>query len=487
MTDQERADVIAPGHPCRTPHVERLQREGVTFTHAFTPMAHCCPARASLMTGMYPSKHGIHNNVQNGAAIQRRLNPGCEMFSEKLRDTGYRLAYSGKWHVSAEENPADFGWEELELCGIGTYGRLDSEQYLDMPREDPAPRRHGEILQPGYGRRRMYFKLDGTMQDTPDYSRLQSALSKLPELAAGDAPWCLYIGLTGPHGPFKIPEPYASMYDPESVRLPENFRDEMENRPRLYQRMRKKYDQLGEDEVRESIAYYWGYCTMMDDMLGLALDKLEETGQADNTLVIFASDHGEYCGSHGLYAKGIPAFDEAYRVPYVMRWPNGIRSPGRAVDEFITHCDISPTLTDLSGAEPTRDPSGRSLAPFLRGETPEDWPDAFYNQCNGIEIYYTQRMVRTRKYKLVYNPADCDELYDLEKDPFETVNLIDDPELQPVIKDLFKKIWVRGREERDHMSPYHTISHAPYGPAFALGRDEGEGAGHGARPRSGPA
>lgn len=473
MTDQERWDVIAPDHPCRTPHVERLQKEGVTFSHAFTPMAHCCPARASLMTGMYPSKHGIHNNVQNGAALQRRLNDGCETFSEKLKAAGYSLAYAGKWHVSAEQDPADFGWEELEVCAKGTYGGLDSEQYCDMPREDTAPRRWGEVLQPGYGRRRTHFKLDGTMEDTPDYSTLMSALTKLPDLAAAEAPWCLYIGLNGPHGPFKVPEPYAGMVDPASISLPANFRDEMGTRPRLYQRMQKKYAQLSEDEVRESIAYYWGYCAMMDDMLGLALDALDKTGQADDTLVIFASDHGEYCGNHGLYAKGIPAFDEAYRVPYVFRWPNGIRQPGRTVDAFITHCDMSPTLTSLAGAEPTADPSGRSLVPFLNGETPDDWPDAFYNQCNGVEIYYTQRMVRTKDFKLVYNPADVDELYDLQADPHETVNLIDDPRYQPVIKQLFTKLWTRAAEERDHMSPYHTISHAAYGPAVALGRDDG--------------
>jgi len=254
------------------------------------------------------------------------------------------------------------------------------------------------------------------------------------------------------------------------VELPPNYNDDMSTRPRLYERMQKKYRQLTEDEIREAIAHYWGYCTMIDEWLGEVLDELEATGQAENTLVIFCSDHGEFCGAHGLFAKGIAPFDEAYRVPYVMRWPKGIKDPGREVSSFITHCDISPTMTELALARPTQDPSGRSLVPFLRGETPPDWPDAFCNQCNGVEIYYTQRMVRTEKWKLVHNPVDMDELYDLENDPHEMENLAEKPELQPVLRELFGKLWTKARAERDYMSPYHTCSHAPFGPAFALGK-----------------
>ena len=146
MTDQHRADVIDPDHPCRTPNANRLMREGVRFTHAFTPMTHCCPARASLMTGMYPSKHGIHNNVQNDPAFNRDLKPGCETFSEKLRDAGYDLAYAGKWHVSAVKDPKDCGWDELGIISTGTYPFRDSDAYLDMPKHDPRPRRRGELV-----------------------------------------------------------------------------------------------------------------------------------------------------------------------------------------------------------------------------------------------------------------------------------------------------------------------------------------------------
>jgi len=233
---------------------ERLQQEGVTFTHAFTPMTHCYPARASLMTGMYPSKHGIHNNVQNDSAFQRDLNPGCETFSEKLKEDGYKLAYAGKWHVSAERDPSDFGWEELDICSTGTYGRLDSDVYLDLPRENSSERARGEVACPGYKNRPMYGVQGKTMEDTRDYRFLLSALHKLDEYGNGRDPWCLFVSLTGPHGPFVIPEKYANMYAPEDIELPVNFRDDMANRPAYYGRLQKKYAQLSVDEARESIA-----------------------------------------------------------------------------------------------------------------------------------------------------------------------------------------------------------------------------------------
>jgi len=470
MTDQERLDVTMPGHPCRTPNLERLQREGLTFTHAFTPMTHCSPARASLMTGMYPSKHGVHNNVANDPALSRTINEECETWSEKLRAAGYDLTYTGKWHVSATRRPGEFGWEEQQINAARIRPHSDWHGYFSMPRNDTVPRKRGELVARGWYRRRLYGTSPKSYEQTNEHVLLDGALERLRGLASGEKPWCLFVSMGGPHAPFVIPEKYATMYDPAEIELPANYKDEMSDRPRLYQRMQERYSQFSEQEVREAMAHYYGYCTMLDDMLGEALQALDETGQADDTFVLFVSDHGEFLGSHGLFAKGLPAFDESYRIPCVMRWPNGIRSPGRRIDEFVTLCDLSPTFTELAGAEPTADPSGRSLVPFLKGETPEDWPDAFYNQCNGVEIYYSQRMVRTKKYKLVYAPSSRDELYDLEKDPYEMNNLIDKPEMQPVVEALFKKLWTKAEQERDIIgSCYHTISLAPVGPAVALG------------------
>ncbi len=491
MTDQQQAQVIAPEHPCRTPHVERLAAQGVRFTRAYTPAAHCCPSRATFFTGLYPSRHGVYNNVLNGQAIHTGLNPGVVTFGERLREAGYRLVFSGKWHVSAHETPADRGWEELTVGAVrGQRHGISWAQWEErarQPADDDRPRGRGEILRPGWGRYRLYGTAnparrpdqpapDGGAADTApyraaaDYRIVAPALQALRELAAGEQPWCLYIGVNGPHDPFMVPPPYDRLYDPATVPLPPNYHDRLEDKPRVYQRQRRQlWDQLGEDEIREAIAHYWGYCTLLDEMLGEVLATLEATGQAEETVVIFLSDHGDYAGAHGLFCKGVPAFDEAYHIPLVIRWPQGIARPGRTVDEFVTLADLAPTLLELAGCPVPPDLSGRSLAPFLRDETPADWPDAFYSQFNGVELYYSQRIVQTKRYKYVFNGFDFDELYDLQVDPHETVNLAQRPEYQPVIREMVARMWRFAHQERDTQhNPYITVGLAPYGPLEGL-------------------
>ncbi|MCW8132411.1 MAG: sulfatase-like hydrolase/transferase [Planctomycetota bacterium] len=481
MTDQQQADVVGAGHPCRTPHVEGLARDGLTFTRAYTPTAHCCPSRATFMTGLYPSRHGVYNNVSTPTAIHKGLYPGLPMFSERLRDAGYRMAYTGKWHATAEEDPGDRGWEELHVTARkGDYMHRGIEQWAagGKYKDDPTPRKRGFVKRPGWGDYEAYGArpVPPGLKDRPweahaDWKILAPALKKLPELAASGEPWCMYVGHNGPHDPFVIPEHYAKMYDPKTIELPASYRDRMDDKPRIYQRMRKQYwDQLSEDEVRESIAYYWGYCSLEDDYFGLLLNALQATGQAEDTLVIYTSDHGDYCGAHGLYCKGVPAFREAYHVPCVMRWPKGIAQPGRSVDEFVSLADFAPSFVDLAGGASLGRTTGRSFAPFLRGENPADWPQEHYTQFNGVELYYTQRSVTTKRFKYVYNGFDFDELYDLQKDPYEMQNVAEDAAYTGVKRDLCRKVWQFAAREADNMlfNGYATVAMAPWGPADAL-------------------
>ena len=181
------------------------------------------------------------------------------------------------------------------------------------------------------------------------------------------------VGPSGPHDPFIVPERFAAVYGPAEVALPPSFRDEMADKPRIYQRMRRQYwGQLTEAEVRESIAHYWGYCTMMDAMFGEVLDALDATGAKDNTLVLRLSDHGDYCGAHGLYCKGVPPFREAYHIPLIARWPAGIADPGRETDALVNMMDFAPTFLDLAGVSDVPESvAGRSLTPFFRGGQPD--------------------------------------------------------------------------------------------------------------------
>ncbi|MFQ6098986.1 MAG: sulfatase-like hydrolase/transferase, partial [Armatimonadota bacterium] len=442
-------------------------------------------------------------NVANDAAIKRGLNPGILTFSEALRDAGYRLAYAGKWHVSAEEDPCDRGWEELLVtCGKDAFHDRRPEDWARMARtpEPDRARERGEVFRPGWGAYRLYGSRPNAgpvgYEHTHDYKVTCSAIQALPELAASGRPWVLYVGPSGPHDPFIIPEKFATIHDPEKAALPPSFHDTMDDKPRVYQRMRHMYwGQLSEAEVRESIAHYWGYCAMLDSMFGELLQALDATGQAENTLVVYTSDHGDYCGAHGLYCKGVPAFREAYHVPCVVRWPRGLEQPDREVSEFLTHADFLPTFMQLAGLNPPEDIAGRSFLPFLRNEVAHDWPQEVHSQLNGVELYYSQRAVRTKKWRYVYNGFDIDEMYDLEADPHETVNLAAPsrhsqpllhtgesatsatfrpwphlpPDLEAIRKDLLGRIWRFNKAHGDgHFNPYATVALAPVGPMDAF-------------------
>ncbi|MBD2843574.1 sulfatase-like hydrolase/transferase [Paenibacillus sp. IB182496] len=478
MTDQQQASVTEAGHPCRLPNLDRIAAEGVRFNRAYPPMAHCCPARASMMTGLYPSQHGMYNNCLNDQAVNRSLNDGVETFSEKLKDAGYDLYFSGKWHVSATENPVERGWKELFVGApkgaiMGTRRQryqVDHEKYKAEQRRE---RQRGELARPGWGHVKLYGASEMAYEELRDYEAVKRGIAQLDQLKSSCDPWCMYIGVTGPHDPFIIPEKYASMYEPKSIPLPPNYHDDLADKPGVYRKIRKVFQPFGDDEVRESIAHYWGYCTMMDDMFGEVLDTLEQNGQLDDTLILFLSDHGEHAGAHGLYCKGISMFEEGYRVPMIIRWPGGVSNPGRSCDAFVTLMDIAPTLLEAAGAKELPRCAGRSLRPFLEDAgPPNDWRDSVYAQCNGVEVFYTSRMVRTDRYKFVFHATDINELYDLEADPHEMRNIIDLPEMADVVERMYGKMWAHAFESEDTIfNPYVTVATADLGPGLFGGSE----------------
>ncbi len=479
MTDQEQADVVAPGHPCPTPFADRLAAEGIRFTQAYTPTAHCCPSRATFMTGLYPSRHGVYNNVSTPTAIHYGLAPGVVTFSELLRAAGYNLTLCGKWHVTAEEMPSDRGWTERTVTAAkGTSHQRSIEQWRSGAEDsDPQARPRGHIQRPGWGDFTVYKTLpDGGpkgYEALHDAKVVQSAIDALGELTTQAEPWCLFVGPIGPHDPYNVPQKFVDKIDPATVPLPPSYHDSLNDKPRIVQRQRRQlWDQLSEDEVRESIAHYWAYCHLEDALFGEVLDALDASGQAENTLVIFLSDHGDYMGAHGLYLKGVAAFREAYHIPCIMRWPKGIKARGRSVDAFITLADFAPTFLELAGLPLPEGLTGRSLVPFLQDQTPPDWPDAVHTQFNGVELYYTQRSVTTKSHKYVYNGFDFDELYDLEKDPAELVNVAEQPAYQAIKQALVRKMWQFAAQEQDIIfNPYGTVALAPWGPADGLAQD----------------
>ncbi|MFH1709038.1 MAG: sulfatase-like hydrolase/transferase [Planctomycetota bacterium] len=475
MTDHQRGDTVLPGSPVRMPNVNRLATEGVTFSETYCPSPHCCPSRATFHSGLYPQRTGIWNNVCNGQALQYGLNEGVRLWSEDLAAAGYTMAYVGKWHVSAEERPSQRGWvrDAHASALVGILHGQTWEEFRALAREpDPAVRPEGYVLRPGWGTAQVY----GTVPDGEhgDLDRLGHGLGELDRLTAGKEPWALCLNTSGPHDPYLVPRSFVDQYDLDRVSLPPNFTDAMADKPRIYGRMRRQvWGQMSEREYREAIRHFWAYCTFMDDLFGRLLARLEASGQADNTVVLYISDHGDYCGEHGLFAKGIPAFHGADHVPAVMRWPAGIAAPGRTVDALVSLADFAPTFLESAGIGTDRAFSGRSLVPFLRDRVPDNWRDDLLMLCNGVELYYTQRILMTGRHKYVYNGFDEDELYDRTRDPHEMVNRSGDPAYTAVKREMVGRMWRAMHREGDTaINAYFTVALAPWGPVEAW-RDAG--------------
>jgi arylsulfatase A-like enzyme len=480
MTDHQRADTVLPGSTALTPNVDELAAQGLTFSEAYCPSPHCCPSRATFFTGLYPSQHGVWNNICNENALSRGLNQGVRTWSEDLAKADYQLHFAGKWHVSIEEGPADRGWREHFVSGVAGEHHSRSWEAIQENASILSHTERGEaqILRPGYSTYTLYSEAQPTDKFIRhDEKVLETALQVLPELLESNNPWCLYVGMIGPHDPYNVPGEYLDLYDPNQLELPPSFADDLADKPRIYQRMREQiFGQLSEVEVRDAIRHYYAYCTYLDDLFGQILKVLDASQAKDDTLVIYCSDHGDYAGDHGLFAKGIPCFRGAYNVPVVMRWPNGIVNPGRLEGSFVSLADFSPTLLEIMGSSQNRDFPGMSLVPWMRASESVMWREAVFTQCNGVELYYTQRSVTTRDFKLTFNGFDRDELYDLRNDPHEMVNQANNPKYIKVKKNLYRLLWQFALQNDDHFAqnPYITVALAEYGPGVLFERESHE-------------
>jgi arylsulfatase A-like enzyme len=470
MTDHQRADTLYPWSRSIAPHLAEFSRQSVTFTNAYCPSPHCCPSRATFFTGLYPSGHGVWNNICNDQALSRGLKPGIRLWSEDLVQAGYSLHFSGKWHVSIEEGPAQRGWSEHFVSSAkGDHHGRRWDQYRELAsKEDPQQRAEAEILRPGYGDYRLYGTADHPASH--DERAVAYGVEAIAQLAQKPDPWCLFVSVNAPHDPYVVEQQYLDLYSLEDIQLPASYSDHMHDKPGIYQRMRRAiFDQLSEREVRQGIRHYLAFTSYIDHLFARLLEQLRKTRQEENTLVVFTSDHGDYCGEHGLFVKGIPCFRGAYHVPAVVRWPAAVCAPGRTVDSFVSLADFGPTFLQAAGITSKQRTTGASLLPFLREEAIHGWRDEMHTQCNGVELYYTQRSVMTRDWKYTFNGFDQDELYHLASDPHEMHNLANNPRYNEIKRQMCRRMWRFAHLEGDTATnPYITVGLAPFGPAEAF-------------------
>lgn len=454
--DHEQAGNRAP----KMPHFEALAEEGVRFDRAHSVCPLCSPARASMLTGLYPSKHGIRLNTDSRLGFGREFRSGQLLYSHFLSMAGYRNAYFGKWHCGQERVALDYGIEGWSLPGYGNVYVSDAYREYAAKRGFGEPRAHiehnmdhpdweGHTLvmdHPSPGR---YRNGAGILQGPPEaheeFFVAHLAIEKLRELSLSSQPFSLVVSYWGPHQPYYPSQPYASMVDPASIAEYPSFEDPYKNRPLRHLLLRD----VEHAQVRkwrdwsiwqDVLARCYGQILQLDAATGQVLAALDDLGLTDNTLVIFCADHGDAVASHGgLWDKGATYVQEVARVPMAVRWPAGFRGEKRS-DELVSNMDVTATMLEAAGLSIPTEMHSRSLMPLCRDPGTSEWPDQMVCEHNGHKEVILQRIILWDRYKYVAALYAMDELYDLDEDPYEMNNLIGAPEHASVKHDLRRRL-----------------------------------------------
>lgn len=441
-TDEQRADTMAAygNTKIHAPNLNRLASESVVFEKAYVTQPVCTPNRSAVMTGLWPHTNGCtRNNIP--------LPKDVRCLPELLSDPDYRTAYMGKWHLG-DEIFAQHGFEEWVSIEDG-YTSYYSEGNDRNKRSDY----HHFLIDKGYKPDRgTKFSRSFATRRPIEHCKPAFLEKKACEFLRRqrNEPFILYINFLEPHMPFF--GPLDNEHDPDEVDLPANFRDPLEeNEPAGYRRKRenciKKY---GSDEksIRNLIAKYWGLVTQVDRSVGGILKTLEKLGLAEDTIVVYTSDHGDMMGSHNLVEKGV-MYEEAAKIPWLMRIP---QTKGSLVKHPVSQIDMVPSLLELLNAKSAVDLPGQSLVPLLKGGKIE--PRDVFIEWNPShrkvdENFHTRTVVSPDGWKLCLSDADKCQLFNLKEDPGETTNLFDSGRHGDVINRLREKIYNWQKESGD--------------------------------------
>ena len=417
LSDEQSGLVLGcAGHPyVRTPHLDALAARGTRFSHALTPSPICVPARASLATGRWVHDIGCWDNAHGYAGQVRG-------WGHELLDAGHRVESIGKLHYANADAPTGFGRQHAPMHLAGGVGQVWGSVRDPLP-DQPRPSQLFAELGPGESRYNRY-----------DCASAELAVQWLRERAATpDArPWVLFVGFVAPHFPLVVPQRFLDAIDIEALPLPRlHPRDGTPRHPwvQRFVDFSNADAELGTDaRRRQALACYYGLVNFVDEQVGRVLQALSQTGQADQTVVIYSSDHGDNQGVRGLWNKSM-LYREATHVPLIVAGPGA--PVGRVCTTHVNLVDLAPTIVDAAGlAAPAEWPGRSLLALAAEADDPQRVGFSEYHAVGSPSAAYLVRQGRWAYHHYVgYEP----ELFDEETDPGQTVNLAADPEHAAVL------------------------------------------------------
>lgn len=443
MFDDMRFDTFSyRGGPVNTPNIDALAHEGTRFDNAMTTTGLCSPSRAAMYTGRWGHKTGLDDNVDLYHSRLSELNPKEGGLIRRATDAGYVVGHVGKWHLGARGT--EMRGAEIDL-GQGHEPRERfSRPYTPYSKVKQVEGYYEGKLDKNDEKHEYWITLPGGYEDTQAYKKVLGGQQMLKQVTKDERPFFGVISFNQPHPAYRVPEPYASMFDPTKLVLPDNYLSKRINKPLAQGGIWWPWHDVGhmsDLDWRKSRAYYYGAIAMVDRIVGELIQTAKDEGIYDDLTIVLLGDQGSMLGEHTLYDKGPYAYDELMRMPLIIKSPKA--SP-RIINRQVSMLDITPTLSEIMGLAPDGDVDGFSLNPLIeQGDQAVEYknkPDTAlyaYEWYNGS--WFGIRAIRTPTMKLVWNPGDTrDELYDLRNDPIEVNNLINNKKYTKELKTLAK-------------------------------------------------
>jgi len=465
-TDQQRYDTLAVygNEKIDMPNLNALAGQSTVFMRAYPSSPICSPSRSTMLTGTYPHQNGvITNNIP--------IRPTTRCLPEYLPEGKWRTAHMGKWHLG-DEIYAQHGftvWKGTEDTYHHWYSD-EHDEYADrsayhhwLKERGVKPQEHANVAgQPWLVDR--FFR--GQIHSLPEAHCRPKYLGETASQFIRDhakEPFILYVNFLEPHHPYHSAR--DRQYDPSEVVLPPNYGvpfTDQHNRAAVAAGRRGQQEQ-SEEQLRETIARYWGMNSLVDTYCGQILDTLEETGADERTIVVFTTDHGDMMGEFGLGGKSV-MYEASARIPLLVRLPGQTRQ--RKIDSPVSHIDLVPTLLDFVGSEWAEKLPGKSLMPALRGEQEETGRDVFVqwnlpprsrqagvrpiatgmseiSEDEGLAAARAQQIrtiVSPDRWKFNYSSSGDHELFHLKEDPHERVNLYGHAQHAAKVRELAGRI-----------------------------------------------
>lgn len=427
-SDQHRYDCVG-AHGLRggmsTPHLDELTRAGTSFSRAYSTSPICTPARASLLTGAWPTTHGCLGIPTS--ELDRPARPNLPLLTRLLADAGYQVAWTGKFHRELEQAPG--AW-----CGVEDF----------VPATDYAQWRQEQGIPPTTRANGWFGEVDAECPSEASSLAWQAdqVIRQIEERR--DGPFFVRWDPPEPHLPCAPTQEFFEPFADAMLAPWQSFPDSLEGKPVALRRQARIWGVEGwtwEDWL-PVVRRYHAIVAELDYHVGRVLSKLNALGLAENTLVLYSTDHGDFCGGHGLIDKHFNMYEDVVRVPLISRWP-GVVPAGRTAEAFVSSSvDLARTILSAARIDPPASFIGEDLVSLA--QEPERGPRKYgFSQYFGTESgLYSCRMIRDQRYKFVYHPVgDRHEFYDLEADPGELRNRIDDAGLSPEIDRLKVALW----------------------------------------------